>query len=221
MDQSTPFVRPTCQSRSRATRDAIVTAGLALLSGRDFDQVSVAEIAARAGISVGGFYARFRSKDALLEAVAAEVIADCTAAIDRALAPARMIGATVDEVIRAYINTMIRKFREHRDPILMILRHARSGGPERQAAVRRFNNHVHGLLRGLLSDRRRDIAHPDPDLAVNMGLFLVSAAAREGVLGDNLRAYPVRITDDLLVTELTRVYVAYLSSHGSGPRARR
>ena len=37
------------------------------LGERSFEQMKVTEIASRAGISVGGFYARFKAKDALLD----------------------------------------------------------------------------------------------------------------------------------------------------------
>jgi hypothetical protein len=48
---------------------------------------------------------------------------------------------------------------------------------------------------------------------------VVSAAGREGVLGDALRAYPIKVTDAVLIDELTRLYVAYLQPRT--PRARR
>jgi AcrR family transcriptional regulator len=205
-----PLARPARQSRAVKTSDAIIEAGLALLHERDFAAVSVAEVAARAGTSVGGFYARFEGKEALLHALAAEVLADCSGALDRALAPARMARASVEVVVRAYVRVMITKFREHRSAIIQVIRHARAGDPLHGLAVRDFNDHVHGRLRALLHERRDQINHPDPETAVNIGLFLVSAAAREGVLGDNLRAYPIRVTDQMLIAELTRAYVAYL-----------
>jgi hypothetical protein len=111
---------------------------------------------------------------------------------------------------------MVEKFREHRDAIRQIMRHARAGDPLHGLAVRDFNDRVHGRLRALLQERRAFIGHPDPDYAVNIGLFLVSAAAREAVLGDALRAYPIKVTDDSLIEELTSAYVAYLK-----PRPRR
>lgn len=214
-----PLTRPIRQPRAKQTSDAIIAAGLELLRERDFAAVSVAEIAERAGISVGGFYARFEGKEALLHALAAEVIAECKEALDRALSPARMKRASVEGVVRAYVRVMITKFREHRSAIVQVIRHARAGDPLHGLAVRDFNDHVHGRLRALLHERRHLIAHPDPDTAVNIGLFLVSAAAREGVLGDNLRAYPIKVTDPMLINELTRAYVAYLQPHAS--RARR
>ena len=205
-----PRTHPAKQSRSQRTSDAIIAAGHALLRERDFDDVSVAEIAERAGVSVGGFYARFEGKDALLISLSAEVLADCAASLARALSPGRMKGATVEGVVRAYVRVMVRKFREHRSALRQVIRHARAGDPLHGLAVRDFNDRVHGRLRALLRERQHLIGHADPEMAVNIGLFLVSAAAREGVLGDNLRGYPIKVTDQMLITELTRAYVAYL-----------
>jgi AcrR family transcriptional regulator len=207
-----PLLNPVRQARAQATLEALIAAGLELFASRAFDQVSVAEIAAKAGVSVGGFYARFKSKEALLDAAADRVLDDCRGALDRALAPKAMATADVEKVVTAYVRVMITKFRQHRSAILMILRHGRTGSPARQAAVRAFNEYVHGRLRALLRERKAEIAHEDPDLAVNIGLFLISAAAREGVLADQLRAYPIRVTDGILVAELSRAYLAYLTS---------
>jgi AcrR family transcriptional regulator len=40
-----------------------------LLEAKDFDEISIAELARKAGYSVGAFYARFRSKDELFDAM--------------------------------------------------------------------------------------------------------------------------------------------------------
>jgi AcrR family transcriptional regulator len=57
---------PTHQSRSRATRQKIVQALETLLKSKPFDQLSVVEIAAEAGVAVGTVYQRFKNKEALL-----------------------------------------------------------------------------------------------------------------------------------------------------------
>jgi AcrR family transcriptional regulator len=220
-DAKQPLAHPVRQPRARKTSDAIIAAGLALLRERNFDEVSVATIAQRAGVSVGGFYARFEGKEALLHALATEVIADCYAALDHAFTPSRIARASVEGVVRAYVRVMVTKFREHRSAILQIMRHARAGDPLHGLAVRDFNDKVHGRLRELLQQRRAFIGHPNPDFAVNIGLFLVSAAAREAVLGDALRAYPIEVTDDTLIAELTNVYVALLRPRAHKKRPRR
>lgn len=54
------------QDRSRKTQQAILAATEELMRSRPFDQISVAEIANAAGVSVGNFYNRFSDKTALL-----------------------------------------------------------------------------------------------------------------------------------------------------------
>jgi AcrR family transcriptional regulator len=54
------------QERSRETRRKLVASCLELVDRRPFDQVTVADIAKGAGVSVGNFYRRFKSKEGIL-----------------------------------------------------------------------------------------------------------------------------------------------------------
>ena len=54
------------QERSRETRRKLVASCLELVDRRPFDQVTVADIAKGAGVSVGNFYRRFTSKEGIL-----------------------------------------------------------------------------------------------------------------------------------------------------------
>ena len=54
------------QARSVASYERLVAATRAVLEEKSFDEATVAEIAARAGLTVGAFYARFEDKEALL-----------------------------------------------------------------------------------------------------------------------------------------------------------
>lgn len=58
--------RPPRQKRSEETLRRILDAAAALLAERDLDEVSVEDLARRAGVSVGSVYTRFKSKDDLL-----------------------------------------------------------------------------------------------------------------------------------------------------------
>ena len=54
------------QERSRETRRRLVASCLELVERRPFDQVTVADIAKGAGVSVGNFYRRFAGKEGIL-----------------------------------------------------------------------------------------------------------------------------------------------------------
>jgi AcrR family transcriptional regulator len=61
---------PVKQSRARETRDRLLAAGFKLLRRKQFDELSVADIARAAGCSVGSFYVRFVDKDQYFLAIA-------------------------------------------------------------------------------------------------------------------------------------------------------
>lgn len=63
---------PTKQARSRKTRDALIAAAWKLLQARPWQDISINDIVKLGGSSVGAFYSRFKDKEALLEALAAE-----------------------------------------------------------------------------------------------------------------------------------------------------
>ncbi|HUF68335.1 MAG TPA: TetR/AcrR family transcriptional regulator, partial [Longimicrobiales bacterium] len=63
--------RTALQTRSRQTCEALLEAAEALGNTKTFDQLTVQEVAANAGFTIGALYARFPSKASLLEALMA------------------------------------------------------------------------------------------------------------------------------------------------------
>ncbi|MBN1236935.1 MAG: TetR/AcrR family transcriptional regulator [Gammaproteobacteria bacterium] len=59
------------QERGRRTYEALVATGFKLLEEREFESITIAELAREAGYSVGAFYARFKSKDEYFDALIA------------------------------------------------------------------------------------------------------------------------------------------------------
>lgn len=57
------------QKRSKARREAMVQAGVALLAEKDIDDISIAEITSSLGFSTGSFYSAFDSKSSFFVAV--------------------------------------------------------------------------------------------------------------------------------------------------------
>ena len=69
-----PRVTTVTDARMRRTRKALQAAMLSLLERKHFDQVTIREIAAEAGIGYATFFRHYSSKAALLEELAAEQI---------------------------------------------------------------------------------------------------------------------------------------------------
>ncbi|AUW59290.1 hypothetical protein C1T17_15540 [Sphingobium sp. SCG-1] len=70
-DQAIHKTVPT--SRAARTRNALLTAGRMLFAERPFDAVAIDDIVQQAAVAKGTFYNHFEDKDALLNAIVAEI----------------------------------------------------------------------------------------------------------------------------------------------------
>jgi AcrR family transcriptional regulator len=204
-------IHPPKQRRSHATLTRLLQAAQELLEERPFSDVSVSDIVERAGSSVGAFYARFEDKQALLESLR-EAFERDTAGQSRDLLTSRDgDAAPLDSVIRGFVGMLIRQHRAHRGTLRALVGQSIAGhgraGAERELISTR-------LLIELIRSRRGEIAHPDPDVAVHLGLGMVLSAIRDRVLfpelsGDYRPMSPV--TDAVFAEELTRALAGLLA----------
>src|SRR4051812_29557160 len=77
------YAREPKQERSRASFERAVDAAVALLVERRSDAFTLAEVAARGGVSIGSIYGRVDSKDDLLRAAHAREMARIAAEQER------------------------------------------------------------------------------------------------------------------------------------------
>ncbi len=98
------------QQRSRATVEAIVQAGYAVVAERGLDATTTQHIADRAGIGIGSLYEYFPNKEAVFTEMFRR-LTDDTAQIVRDLTP-EMVGMEMREAIRLMmlrIGAMLRR----------------------------------------------------------------------------------------------------------------
>jgi AcrR family transcriptional regulator len=99
-----PGALPAKQARSRRTRDQLLAAGFRLVEERDFEAISIADIARSAGCSVGAFYFRFADKDAFFRAMIAHRLAEARASLPALLEPpgADPLSVLVSAVVESF-----------------------------------------------------------------------------------------------------------------------
>ncbi|HEU0014935.1 MAG TPA: TetR/AcrR family transcriptional regulator [Longimicrobium sp.] len=201
------------QPRSRRTEERILTAFGELLRGARFDELSVQQVAGRAGVSVGGFYARFASKDdLLLHALYAGYVRDAVAEAERVLDPARWADAGIAPIAEAYFDLMLRMARAHL-PVLRELVHRTRGNPEAvagSAAWAAFRQGVHEPFRRLLAERMDEVNHPDPPFALRFGFSACSSALRESELFGHMEPAMGPVDEAVMARELARLLCGYL-----------
>jgi AcrR family transcriptional regulator len=77
------WAKPAYQQRSRQQRDRLLKAGERVFAEKGFWQAHVADIAKRAGCSVGSFYRRFQDKEAFFFSLQTDMAAHGEANIER------------------------------------------------------------------------------------------------------------------------------------------
>jgi AcrR family transcriptional regulator len=127
----------------------------ALFAQRDFHDVSMDEVASRAGVSKPVVYTHFESKDGLYEAVVMRAAAELSERIRIATESA----GGAEERVWAGILALIEAVEEHRDWWLVARRASLADEPLR-SSVRRANAQIAVLIEDLFEDAAVDAGIP-------------------------------------------------------------
>ena len=196
---------PPKQTRSRRTLERIVSASLSILDEQGAAGLTVQAVVARAGSSVGSFYARFRGKSDLLDYLAARVWQEALERWSEALESRDWSVLELRELAAGSVGLLFDAQRS-RSTYLRALDRAVGGNDEAYTAFREQ------LLEGiseLLLARKDEIDHLRPELAVRLGLLAVLGVvdAEDPTSGDPLPR-------SVLVTEATELLLGYLVPTG-------
>lgn len=211
MDATT---RRPMQQRSRATLEKLLSAGVDLLEEKGYEGLSIADLSARAGVSVGSIYQRFDGKESLFAALRERILerldaqqSDLFRPIDRSLPDA----ALVVEAVRR-LATLLRR---HEALLrVMILRGAvdeetrRRGSRSSVALARAYESHLLGSV--------RRFGHPHPDLAADMSFRIVYATLTRRIMSGPTFESETDIDWDTFVAELATSQARYLLSDAEG-----
>lgn len=209
------WVRPPRQTRSQETLERILDAAEAVVSEKGFESATIAEIVSQAQSSIGAFYARFRDKESLLGCLHERFCEEAMATADAALDPARWEGASVSEILQELLPFLIGTYRLRRGLLRAFLVQAGNDQSFAEKAVR-LGNHVAQRVRELLLTRQQELRHPDPALAVNLGLRVVLGILDSSMLFPKTEENAMLYDDQLLSVELTRLYLRYLGVAETG-----
>jgi AcrR family transcriptional regulator len=130
-----------------SARDRVLDAAVELFAAQGFDATSVSQVIDRAGLTKGGFYHHFASKDALLFEVYGDLITRQLTAMDEILAS----GLSRAQTLRALIFDLVESTAGSAQRALVFWRELHRLGDERTAeyrtARRRYHDSVQRLIR--------------------------------------------------------------------------
>ncbi|MEM6704463.1 MAG: TetR/AcrR family transcriptional regulator [Acidobacteriota bacterium] len=203
------WVREGKQSRSQKTQNALLDAAEELFSEQGVEATSVADVAARAGFSVGAVYHHFRDKKALLYGLFDRMTELFHETAKQAADPQRWEGARIPDILRGYLEFYLELVRE-RPGFKQAALEATRNDPELLAHMNALKTEMNEDLTALLLARKSEIDHPDPETAVAFVLDQFAAMLnqrKESRLEPSLLA---ERSDEEFVREALRSSCAYL-----------
>jgi AcrR family transcriptional regulator len=203
------WVRPPRQTRSQETLERLLDAAEEVFGERGFEAATVAEVVRRARSSVGAMYARFTDKDALLSCLHERFCEEALATSDLALDADRWEGASIAEIFAEVIPFLVEVYGQKRGLIRAFIVRG-SHDPEFASSASRLGKYISQRLTALLLDRREQISHPDPVLAVDFGLRMMFDTLDQSTLFAGVERMANPITPQQTARELTRLYLSYL-----------
>jgi len=210
METLTPGVRAPKQSRSQESFDRILAAAEEILETKPLNEVRLAEIADRAGLTTGAIYARFDGKAALFECLERQVRSDLNEAIQGALSSIEP-ETRLRERVALLLLSVGRFYRERRGGVRAIVMTAATD-PETQRRRAEANELLLDRVLSELQSAPDEMSHPEPAAAVRLAMLATLSALREIYLFPGLLPTasppPVEKTCD----ELSHFFVHYLTA---------
>jgi AcrR family transcriptional regulator len=202
------------QARSRESLRKLLKAAAEVLGQHGLAGATIPRIARHAGLTPGAIYRRFPDKDALLETVIIGILDRQDERVRMMLTPdmARQIPLAV--FAEQLINNMLISFRAN--PGLLRALREFTQSRDHTSFYRKVNKLEMGTYQYLVElflIHRKEIRHPDPQMAVSFALMMLTSSLIELILVDhdmkNWQAV-IRKDDLSLKRELLRSFLSYL-----------
>ena len=180
-------MRQTAPSRKEATHERIVAAAARAIRRSGYDGTGVADIMKEAGLTHGGFYAHFPSREAMLAEAADRAGAEALAASTRVVAAAPPEQA-LQSLLCAYLSKAHVEGAENGCPVAALGSEMPRQAPEvRRAATRRIKEMI-DLVARQSSDWGQPGAHEHAlvTVATMVGTLLLARAVDDPKLSDAL-----------------------------------
>jgi len=188
---------PARQRRSQVTHDKLIETAFALLLDRAWDAIPVAEIAEKAGYSVGAFYARFKNKDDFQTALMQRYTENRLRRLDEQFA-----SSSDSELLSSYFNDVVNRLWRNRFFWRAVL--FRSIQDEQfWAPFRHISQIVGDKLVDRASKRIGRILTPEEQMNIRFAVQVTNGAINNVLIN---RPGPIDIDDPAFVKRLERAF---------------
>lgn len=212
--QNLPGILPTRQRRSQETTVALLEAGAEALRESTFDELSINDLCAKVGATIGAFYGRFESKDAFFNAMVELMVRQCLTAINTALSDEAIANATLNDLCRQIVGVVVHAIHHH-EGVLRAAMQYKTTHPSRWGKVRDTGHAILEVSTPLLLARMGHGRTTAKTRSIGFAFQLVFGTLLNGILN---KMRPVAIDDDEMVDRLSLAMFLLLDHEAHGGR---
>ena len=202
------------QSRSRESLQRLLNAAVEVLNEGGLEGATIPRIAARADLSPGAVYRRFPDKDALLQTVVLTELEQMDENTRTQLTLELAEQVSLQHFAKQMIQQSLQVHRQY-STLKRTLEQYALTHPNAAFRNKVFKLNIRTIRRvaDFLLLKRKEIKHPDPEVAVSFALIQLAFTLRDLTLLDTISEDWSSILpkdDDQLLQELTRAFLSYL-----------
>ena len=179
-------------------RASIVRSARARFNRRGFENSSVDAIMAAAGLTRGGFYSYFKTKEELFAEAIRLILADMPISDWDALATNPKAPEILRSIIAAYLSHEALNAIECQCPLVAQPNDVARSGPIAQAAYR----DVFLTMQRMFAKALEGSGHRDPDLAIGLSAMLVGTMTLARTVGDEALSKQIRESGQRLALKM-------------------
>lgn len=204
------------QARSRESLQKLLKAAAEVLGQHGVEGTTIPRIAAHAGLTPGAIYRRFQDKDALLETVILGILDRQDERLRTGLTPEMAVQIPLPVFAEQVVHSLVVGYRANAGLMRAIRQFLRTRvDTEFWKKACRLEIRSYERLVGLFLVNAKDIRHPEPKMAVSLGMMMVISTLHELVLDTSeIKVWKGLMpqNDQKLKEELTRAFLRYLDA---------
>lgn len=204
-------VRAPTQRRSRESFERVLDATSELIEEEGLDAVTLAAVSRRSGVSIGSIYGRVEGKDALIRAALLRMLERSEEEEGDLLDPARWQGRPLAELVPALLDAVATSLSRNANQLRACMQRA-TADPAIGRAGKAGYARLESAFTTLLLQRRGEIGHPDPDVAVRACFSITWAMLARHYGFGMVRPRADETNWDDLRGELALMFTLYLQS---------
>lgn len=197
------------QQRSQQTLERILAATEKLLETQPFEAITVEQIVTTGASSVGAFYKRFSSKQAMLPALLERTQRMQLEALDDYLHESHWHGQNLRQRITTFVSQILESYKQYRWLAQAIVARQFSLDNSLSDTNQDYASKTVDMISNWLLNCRAEIHHPKPEIAVPVGIASLVIGLQATALFE-LRPIGFELNEH--AHELTEAFLAYVGT---------